>query len=264
MPRSVPCLLLGLIFGLAAAGAPPAAQAAKPPAKAPKPPKLTVEVHSAQEVTFVGAFNRWDEDGGYRKKVNKDAKIDDPEVDAEAVAAPGNKWVFKKLEPGNYDLVIMTEHRVRIEGFRYPPVLDFDPFFPGDATAEDEPREYILNDIEKSPHFEDKVEALYMGGDKKAVRVLVQLRRSGGMQLTAGGTIRHEIWQYDFNYGGWQKNRRTRVLDRQRLELDEVRQWTWVWDPKLGGIEIGKAPRTIKYEIPAKLAPEKLKGLYPF
>ena len=54
--------------------------------------------------------------------------------------------------------------------------------------------------------------------------------------------MRHEIWQYSWNYGGWQKEKRTKVMDRVMLHRDELRKWTWLWDPKLGGIEVGSTP----------------------
>ena len=76
-------------------------------------------------------------------------------------------------------------------------------------------------------------------------------------------TIRHEIWQYSWNYGGWEKERRTRILDRSLLHRDELRKWTWLWDPKLGGIEVGAEPASIKYQLPSP-ADRRLKGLYPY
>jgi hypothetical protein len=105
-----------------------------------------------------------------------------------------------------------------------------------------------------------------MGRDKKAVRVLVQLIRDKATSYKAGfGTMRHEIWQYDWNYGGWQKNKRTKVLDRIIMEVASLRKWTWVWEPKIGGIQVQNAPLTIKYEIPAALdSTSKLRGLLPY
>jgi hypothetical protein len=76
--------------------------------------------------------------------------------------------------------------------------------------------------------------------------------------------MRHEIWQYTFNYGGWQKEKRTRVLDRLIMPVNELRQWTWLWDAKLGGIEVKQQPLTIKYEMPKRGDRQRLKGLYPY
>ena len=77
-------------------------------------------------------------------------------------------------------------------------------------------------------------------------------------------TIRHEIWQYSWNYGGWQKEKRTKVLDRAILHRDELRKWTWLWDPKLGGIDVRDKPITIDYDLPRPSGEKKLPGLYPY
>ena len=53
--------------------------------------------------------------------------------------------------------------------------------------------------------------------------------------------MRHEIWQFSWNYGAWQKERRTRVLDRILMHRDQLRKWTWLWDAKLGGVEVTAA-----------------------
>ena len=119
---------------------------------------LTVELPSGGDVTFVGAFQRWDQDGNLRKPVNPKAAIERPEVDATAVRDGENRWVFKDLKPGKYDLVILAKGRVRIEGWEYAPVLEFDPFFPATATAKPDAREFIVDDIKKSRHYENKVE----------------------------------------------------------------------------------------------------------
>jgi hypothetical protein len=228
---------------------------------------LTVELGTAKDVTFVGAVQRWDKDGNHRRLPDPKAKIDAPAVDAQATDAGQGRWVFKDLPKGKYDLVILCKDRRRLEGFQYVPVKEFDPFFAGDASTDDETREFILDDIKKSPHYENKVEPLYLGGDQKAVRVLVMLVRdkptSYEGDFPGAATIRHEIWQYNWNYGGWQKEKRTKVMDRLIMHRDELRKWTWLWDAKLGGIEMGERPIKIEYEVPAGDA-KRLKGLYPY
>lgn len=229
--------------------------------------KVTVDLGDAQGVTFVGALQRWDSDGNLRKAVNPKAKIESPEVDALATAAGGGKWVFENLPAGKYDLVILGPGRTRIEGWEFAPVLEFDPFIAADAQPEEDAREYIVDDIKKSKHYENKVMPLSLAGDDKAVRILVMLIRdlptSYEGEMPGAATMRHEIWQYTWNYGGWVKEKRTRVLDRVILPRDQLRQWTWVWDPKLGGIEVKKTPATIRYRIP-DLAKRELPGLYPY
>ncbi len=227
--------------------------------------KLTVDLGDAQGVTLVGAVERWDQRGNHRRPPDQNAKIDAPYVDATAAHASTSQWVFKDLAPGKYDLVILAEPRLRIEGFQFVPVKEFDPFFSGDATTDEETRDFVLDDIKKSRHYENKVVPLYLGGDKKAVRVLMMLIRDQPTSYTPGaGTIRHEVWQYTWQYGAWEKEKRTKLLDRVLMQVSDLRQWTWLWDPKLGGIEVKDSPVSVKYRLPGKADAEKVKGLRPY
>ena len=175
--------------------------------------------------------------------------------------------MFSALPPGKYDLVILAKDRVRVEGFCYPPVREFDPFLRSDAAVDEETRKTISGMIEKAPHYENKVERLYLAGDKKEVRALVMLIRDKPTSYEAeqpgAATIRHEIWQFTWRYGGWVKEKRTRVLDRLLLHRDELRKWTWLWAPELGGIDVKDQPITIKFDLPAA-SERRLKGLYPY
>jgi hypothetical protein len=95
--------------------------------------------------------------------------------------------------------------------------------------------------------------------------VLMMLIRDERTTYTPGaGTIRHELWQYSWHYGGWEKEKRTQVLDRVLLPVSELRQWTWLWDAKLGGIEVKAAPLVIQYQLPQKSSVKTLQGLYPY
>lgn len=228
--------------------------------------KVMVELGNAKGIKSVGAIARWDKSGNHTVLPDEKAQIDAPRLDASATNAGKGQWVFKDLKPGKYDLLIMGENRLRIEGFEFAPVKEFDPFFKPTTKVEDEEtRDWILDDIKKSKHYENKVEPLYLGGDKKMIRILVMLIRDQPTSYTPGtGTMRHEIWQYTFNYGGWQKEKRTKVMDRVLMQVADMRQWTWLWDPKLGAIEVKDAPVTIKYTLPGKGSAEKLKGLYPY
>lgn len=228
--------------------------------------KLTVELGNARAATSVGTVRRWDADGNHRRRPNPKAKIDTPRLDAKAVNVDAGRWVFSNLPPGKYDLVILAKDRVRVDGFCYPPVRDFDPFLRSDATADEETRKLIFGMIKKSRHYENKVEPLYLGGDKKEVRALVMLIRdkptSYESEFPGAATVRHEIWQYSWRYGGWLKEKRTKVLDRVILHRDELRKWTWLWAPELGGIDVKDQPITIEFDMP--VAPQRrLKGLYP-
>lgn len=254
MPRLLPHLVLLSVLVL--------------PTAASSAADLTVNLSGSEKITYVGAFQRWDMDGNPTRPVNAKAKIDQPEVDAVATRAGEGKWVFKNLKPGKYDLVLMGENRLRIEGWEYAPVLEFDPFFPPTASVTDEAvRDYIVNDIKNSRHYENKVVPLQLGGDSKNVRVLVMLirdkRTSYEGDFPGAATMRFEIWQYDYKYGGWEKNRRTRVMHRVLLHRDELRKWTWLWEPKLGAIEVGSKDISLDYTVPGR-SDQKLKGLRPY
>jgi hypothetical protein len=231
---------------------------------------LSVDLGESQGVTLVGAIQRWNQDGNPRRPVDPKAKIDAPQLDAKAMPLGSGRWIFRDLPPGKYDLLILAsdataKNPLRIEGWEYAPVLEFDPFFPPDATADDRARKFITDHVRNSRHYENKVVPLYMGGDKQAVRVLVMLVRDQPTSYKPGvGTIRHEIWQYTYKYGGWQKEKRTKVIDRFLLPVSQLRQWTWLWDARLGGIEVKSLPITIKYELPKRSQQKKLKGLYPY
>jgi hypothetical protein len=229
---------------------------------------LTLNLKNGDSITSVGAIARFDQDGNLRKLPDEKAKIDAPAFDAKAERTGTDQWVFKNLPVGKYDLVLLLKDRVRIEGFQFAPVKEFDPFVAPDAAPEDDARDFIAGDIKKSQHYENKVEPLYLAGDKKTVRILVQLIRDKPTSYEAdspgAATMRHEIWQYSWNYGGWQKKKSTKILDRGLMHRDELRKWTWLWDPKLGGIEMKDKPVEVKYDIPKTPKDSKLKGLFPY
>jgi hypothetical protein len=239
--------------------------AAVPPASGAD---LTLEIAGAPELTLVGAVSRWDADGRARVPVDPKAKIDAPRVDARAEPAGPGRWAFRGLPPGRYDLVLLAAGRRRVEGFHYPPLLEFDPVFPPTARPPDEEaRAAILEDIARSPHYENKVDALFLGGDEKQVRVLMRLVRDTPTSFDGdfgapAATIRHEVWQYTFRYGAWTKERRTAILDRVLLAKAELEAWTWAWEPALGGIEVkaGSRPGVIRYAWPSRLQGSSSRG----
>ena len=201
--------------------------------------------------------------------VDPKAKIDEPRVDARAVHEGGGRWAFRGLPEGRYDLVILAGPRVRVEGFRYPPINEFDPFLPANAgLADEETRDWIVKDIARSRHYENKVVPLFLAGDDKQVRILVQLVRDRETSFDGDfgapvATVRHEVWQYTNHYGGWVKDRRTEVLDRILMARSEFRRWTWVWEPRLGGIEVAGEPVTISYQLPDRFDPSTGRGWFP-
>jgi hypothetical protein len=228
--------------------------------------EVILDLGDSQGVTFVGALARWDTDGKATAPVEPNAKINHPATTAQAERREANRWVFRNLPAGRYDLVVLAG-RVRVEGFDYPPIREFDPFLAPTAVAPEEARAAIAVDIAKSRHYENKVNPLYMAGDSKQVRVLVQLVRDHVTSYDADygvpvATIRHEVWQYTFRHGGWVKDRSTRVLDRILMPRGELQRWKWVWEPKLGGILVTDRPVKIAYQLPQKLDPDEVRGWF--
>lgn len=221
-------------------------------------------------VTLVAAIDRWDADGNPKKPVDPKAKIAAPETSVAARRVGDDRWVFPNLPPGRYDLLILAEGPTRIEGFHYPPVLEFDPFLPAQSPPEGQVPEtvtgFIRKDIAKSRHYENKVTPLFFAGDAKQVRTLVQLLRDKPTSFDAEfgrpvATLRHEVWQYTNRFGTWSKEKKTRVLDRILMAKSELRRWAWVWDPALGGIEIGNKPVQLVYSLPRCRDPKLARGL---
>lgn len=236
--------------------------------------ELTVILSGHVEgITAVGAVARWGEDGKARPPVDPKAKIDAPHFEAQAASASadGTRWVFSNLPAGTYDLILIApERKLRVEGFRYPPILEFDPFLPPSAAApEEDTADWIIKDIAKSPHYENKVKPLYLAAtDKKQVRILMQLVRDKATSYDSQfgapvATVRHEVWQYTFQYGGWVKDRATAVLDRVLMAKADFHKWTWIWDPKLGGVTVGSQPIQLEYQIPARFDPDTARGWFP-
>ncbi len=231
--------------------------------------QLTVNLANDGQVTRVAALQRWDQDGNPRRPVDPKAKFEQPRVAARAARQAAGRWVFENLPAGRYDLLIQCKKRVRIEGFHYPPVLEFDPFLLHGAEPAEDVKKTILDDVAQSRHYENKVTVLYLAGDDKVVRVLVQLLRDkptsyDGQFGEQVATLRHEVWQYTEKYGAWTKEKRTRVLDRVLAAKREVRSWTWVWEPDLGGITVEPTGRkSITFRVPDQFAADSARGLLP-
>ncbi len=230
--------------------------------------ELIVELPGADGVTLVGVLQRWEASGEPRVAVDPKAKIDAPAVLARAQHLKDQRWVFRNLPAGRYDLVILTRDRRRVEGFHYPPLKEFDPFLSPLKQAPEEARAWIIKDIARTKHYENKVAPLYLAGDDKQIRVLVQLVRDLPTSYDAEfgapvATVRHEIWQYTNWYGGWARDKKTRVLDRLLLAKSEFQRWTWVWEPALGSIEVGSKPVTVSYPLPARFDAKKARGWFP-
>ena len=250
------------------------------------------------DITFFGAVYRWDVDGLPKKAngqpfiIDTKAKIDAPYADAQATRESPGLWVFENLPAGTYDLVLVKGARhLRLEGFRYAPVLDFDPFLPPDAKVlrdveedgvvkekefDGESYDYVDEQIRNAPAYENKVVPYYIGGSyrkgqekPKLIRALVMLLRdevtSYEGDMAGAATLRFEIWEFNDKTGTYVKNRKTQVMHRVILTRDEVRQWYWLWDPALGDIAVPKSgTKTVEYAIPDPQTNPEIKGLRPY
>lgn len=260
---------------------------------------LTVKLKGdTSGITFFGAIQRWNEDGLAAKAdgspliPDTKAVITAPYADVQGVRQGNGDWQFKNLPAGVYDLILIKgDAKIRLEGFRFAPVLDFDPFLPPDAKVlrdveEDgvvkekvddaESREFVEKHIKTAPHYENKVVPVYLGGSYKKgqpkpkfIRALVMLLRDETTtyegDMAGAATIRFEIWQFDDKAGTYVKSRKTHVLHRLILTRDEIRKWAWLWDPALGNIEIPKSgSKTLEYTIPNVADAPNLEGLRPY
>jgi len=129
--------------------------------------------------------------------------------------------------------------------------------------------EFITKDISKSRLYENKVTPLYFAGDDKTARVFVQLLRDQPTSFDAEfgepvATLRHEVWQYTNRFGAWSKEKRTRVFDRVLTGKQELRQWSWVWEPALSQIEVAADPVTLRYALPKPFVAGEQRGLLPY
>jgi hypothetical protein len=225
--------------------------------------ELDVELGNAEGVTLVGAMQRWDANGNHRRLPDARANIAAPAVDATAVDTGNGRWIFKDVAKGTYDLVILADGRRRYEGFQFVPVREFDRFFQPDMGIKEETRDAILEIIGQSPQYENIVKPLCLVGDSETVRVLMMLVRDKPTtygDVANAASIRHEIWQFSWKHGGWQKEKRTKVMDRILMDRNELRKWTWLWDPKLGGIVVGDRPATVRYALPPLAGEKKPEG----
>ncbi|MDO4558351.1 MAG: hypothetical protein Q4C47_05245 [Planctomycetia bacterium] len=277
--------------------------------------ELTIELSGPRtdQVGQIVLVQRWDADGNATRKPDTKQKIGAPVHDAVAERVSTDRWTFRDLKPGRYDVIILGVDHLRIDGYDYPPVLEFDPFLSGMSATTPALRHWVARDIVRSRHYENIVEPLTIGDDTETpedeiprvlttmrvteseldpqkdvsleegeegsfddgtddglddrpgvIRVLVALIRDEVTSHTAdAATIRHEVWQYTYRYGGYQKEKRTRVFDRVILPRDELRKWTWLWDPRLGGLSLHSEgdSRTLRYRMP-DLEKRELPGLY--
>ncbi len=229
---------------------------------------LRVEVTPESKVAWVGVVRRFNPDGTLARPVNPKAKFESPYCDAKIA---GGRGTLTNLKPGIYDAIVLLKTGERIEGYHWPVFNEFeDPNDPAFQSAPpDDVAETIREKIAGTRYYENKVTPLDMAGNEEKVRVLMQLLRDrktsyDGVYGAPVATLRYEIWQFTNYYGGWERDKTSRVLHRILEARDSLRKKTWVWDRKLGGIQVGRAgpAATLRYQIPEDL--KTLPGLHPY
>jgi len=164
-------------------------------------------------------------------------------------------FVIDNLVDGTYDLVLTTKEGV-IEGvdLRPPPGTECDK----PLTEEDKQKiaKWIADNFALGKEFENKGRAIYIEGNGKCCKALVEKIRDRPFHASKGdGIWRVEIWIFDNLYGVWRKRQRSAlVIQRKRMPLAELRKLVHVFDPKLGGIDIvgGKSVKDFTYQLPDK------------
>lgn len=230
--------------------------------------ELTVTIEPADRVARVGVVRRFNFDGTLARKVDPKAKFESPYYDG---SADGHEARFRDLQPGVYDVIVFLKDGTRLEGYHWPLFNEFDdPNDPAFKTPPpEEVEELIREKIAGTTYHENKVTPLAAAGSDKQVRILMQLLRDRATSYDGEfgapvATLRYEIWQYTNNYGGWTRDRHSKVLHRILDAKSNVRKHTWLWDPKLGGMRVSRTDtgKRLSYQIPRNLKP--LPGLHPY
>jgi len=213
--------------------------------------ELTVRIDGEATFDAVGLVRRWDALGLPLQKHEGRVQLARPDFSVRLTRRAPGLWRAKVPE-GVYDLCLVSKRRrVRLEGFHYPPVIDFDPVWVRPPEAPAGGVRALCGWIRRTRFYENKVTPLFAAGDKKAVRVLVQLLRDERTSYDAlygepVATLRYEFWQFTHRLGVWDKEKRTRLVVRTIVPRAELRRWTWLWSPELGGIQIkGEVDRVL-------------------
>ncbi len=233
--------------------------------------ELSLVLEGGERFELVGLVRRWDELGLPLQRVNPKARIDAPELAVRLEPVSSGRYVARDVPDGVYDLCLVDRRRAaRLEGFHFPPIIDFDPIWRTPPRPPAEAVTFVCRWIQKSRFYENKVTPLCVAGNDRAVRVFVQLLRDAGTTYDAQcgapvATLRYEFWQFTNRLGVWDKERRNRVIYRLILPRAELARWQWLWCPRLGGIEV-KGKVELKLTLPSATDPDVvglLSGLKP-
>jgi len=216
-------------------------------------------------------------------------KLQDKEHWGRLDAAKGT-YVVDDLAPGKYDLAIETKGGrtdgivLHLEGEEAKPTYDLEvatgkltaqrfdiqPFLEENQVVDDKERDAIVRQqlrinklmdyigkLSTVQRFEDKVRPLWVHGTRDEAIVLMELTRDREFYASKQGEAiwRIETWPFQWVSGVWHKPRKgLRVWQRLRLQGDAWTKLGYVFDPRLGGIEV-KAGKdtTVDHALPEKL-----------
>lgn len=181
----------------------------------------------------------------------------------------GDAWVVSGLSAGYYDLWIDTDKGV-VEGANMKIINEIGEVeVPGEDVPplSDRDKKKIADYCMTMKIFENNRRVLAIDGHKERARVLIEKLMTAQTSLPSEEPIvfwRPEVWQFEFMYGGWVKNKRSTVLEREKLTYPMWRQLRYRFDPQIGGIKVADdAPARVTYQLPAEWPDDPWKELEP-
>ena len=155
------------------------------------------------------------------------------------------------LPQGLYDLVLLTR-RGRIEGvnLRVRGV-------PAEAPALSErDRSEIRRLISGMTSFADRRRILFLRGRGTEARALVEELTTRKTTLRSAAPFvvwRVEVWYYRKEFGAWDRYDWSTIV-RERPSLSDFENTTWVFEPALGGLEVGEESPVVEvtYRVPER------------
>jgi len=166
--------------------------------------------------------------------------------------AEKKRYGIKNLAPGAYDIEIVFDDAA-LAG------VDLSLKEPDGKQPDEKGKKKIRKFVRDQKAFMDEHTILYMEGDSKRVRVLVDQLRKNKTSYTKRKKPfviwRVETWKFVKTYGVWERDGDgTKIILREMIAAEDFDKMTYLFDPKLGGIavEAGKTS-TIEYRVAKEL-----------
>jgi len=219
------------------------------------PDELLAKVRQAR---MTAVYLRRDAPAGAKEEPPKKVPLKDeerPQVSDTLLGLISLMRVRDRL-PRDYDLVI------DVRGGKAG-AITVEPLSPEMTPAD---RKWLTDWVNNLKIFENKKRVLEIEGTSKQARVLVEKLRDKPTTLAAKEPMaiwRVEIFDFRKYYGGWTKEK-YHVIVRERVPIRRFRTYRWVFEKRLGGIQVGADSVTTvpEYEIPDKL--DAARGRVPY